>query len=142
VATARYLSPRVAQQFTVTVANGDLSTGWALETALVDPAAEAGYLTSYPNPFHPGEAPTTIAWQLDIAAEVRLRIYTVSGGLVLDRHFAAGDLGGAAGLNEITWDGLNGDGDPVASGGYVLRVEAQGSGSTQHIMRRKIGVVW
>jgi flagellar hook assembly protein FlgD len=73
---------------------------------------------------------------------VRLRIYTISGGLVLDRRFDAGGPGGSVGNNEFNWDGKNGDGVDVASGGYVLRVEAQGSGTTQHVMRRKVGVVW
>jgi len=142
LATAQYVAPAFAQEFTVTVASGGLSAGWDVATAEVDPEAGTGYLTNYPNPFHPGEGPTTIAWKLDAASEVRLRIYTVSGSLVLDRRFAAGEDGGRAGDNSFDWDGTNGDGQSVASGGYVLRVEAQGNGSTEHVMRRKIGVVW
>lgn len=141
-ATAQYQAPDFAQQFTVTAACGGLSAGCDVVTAEIDPAAAAGTLTNYPNPFHPGEGPTTIAWKLDAASEVRLRIYTISGGLVLDRRFAAGGPGGSVGNNEFNWDGKNGDGVDVASGGYVLRVEAQGSGTTQHVMRRKVGVVW
>jgi hypothetical protein len=142
LATAQYVAPPFAQAFTVTVASGGLSAGWDVATAEVDPEAGAGYLTNYPNPFHPGEGPTTIVWKLDAASEVRLRIYTVSGSLVLDRRFAAGEDGGRNGDNSFDWDGTNGDGQSVASGGYVLRVEAQGDGSTEHVMRRKIGVVW
>jgi len=141
-ATAQYLAPDFAQEFTVTVASGGLSAGWDIATAEINPEAGAGYLTNYPNPFHPGDGPTTIAWVLDAPSEVRLRIYSVSGGLVLDRRFGAGEPGGQAGENSFDWDGINGDGKEVASGGYVLRVEAQGSGSTEHVMRRKIGVVW
>ena len=70
-----------------------------------------------------------------------MRIYTISGGLVLDRQFAPGETGGLAGLNEVTWDGRNGDGETVASGGYILFIEAEGSGATMHVMRRKLGVV-
>lgn len=141
-AAARYQAPGFAQQFTVTAACGGLTAGVDVVTAEVNPEAGAGYLTNYPNPFHPGEGPTTIAWKLDAASEVRLRIYTVSGGLVLDRRFDAGGPGGSIGDNTFEWDGKNGDGVDVASGGYVLRVEAQGSGTTQHVMRRKVGVVW
>ena len=65
----------------------------------------------------------------------------LSGGLVLDREYAAGAAGGTAGLNEVPWDGRNGDGKPVASGGYVLYVQAEGEGATMHVMRRKLGVV-
>jgi hypothetical protein len=61
--------------------------------------------------------------------------------LVLDESFAAGDEGGAAGLNEYPWQGLNGSGEPVASGGYVLVIDANSNGSTLHTMRRKIALV-
>jgi hypothetical protein len=143
LSAAQYVAPAFAQESTVTVASGGLSAGWSIVTAEISPDAEAGTLTNYPNPFHPGDGETTtIAWRLDTASEVRLRIYTISGGLVLDRRFAATELGGQPGDNSFDWDGTNGDGKQVASGGYVVRVEAQGSGSTEHVMRRKIGVVW
>ena len=113
-----------------------------IETALVDPNAPGGALTNYPNPFHPDETPTTIAYVLQDNASVRMRIYTLSGGLVLNKQFIAGDQGGSTGLNEVPWDGRNGNGEPVASGGYILFIEAEGNGATMHVMRRKIGVVW
>jgi hypothetical protein len=142
VATVPYHSPREAQVTQVTASSGNLTAVYDLQTALVDPAAEGGHITSYPNPFHPDEAPTTIAYVLDDNASVRMRVYTISGGLVLDRQFAAGGNGGSPGLNEVQWDGRNGNGDPVASGGYIVYVEAEGTGATQYVMRRKIGVVW
>ena len=142
VARTDYHSPRQAQVTQLSASSGQLNTDYEMETALVDPTAGGGHITNYPNPFHPDETATTIAYTLDDAASVRLRIYTVSGGLVLDRRIDAGDVGGSSGLNEIQWDGRNGDGQPVASGGYVVYVEAEGSGATQHVMRRKIGVVW
>jgi flagellar hook assembly protein FlgD len=54
---------------------------------------------------------------------------------------AQGDLGGREGLNEFTWDGRNGKGQFVASGGYVLIAEADRNGETIHVMRRRIAVV-
>ncbi len=141
-ATADFLSPREPNIDTVQVVAGGLSVSLDIETALVDPNAAGGVLTNYPNPFHPNEAPTTIAYVLNDNASVRLRIYTISGGLVLDTQFAAGSQGGLAGLNEVSWDGRNGNGDPVASGGYIAFIEAEGNGATMHVMRRKIGVVW
>lgn len=140
-AAAQYVAPGFAQEFTVTAATGALSAGWQVVTAEVNPDAEPGYVTNYPNPFHPGEGATTIAWKLDAASETRLRIYTTSGGLVLDRRLAPGEGQVGDGSYEFTWDGTNGDGEPVASGGYVLRIDAQGNGATEHVMRRKIGVV-
>jgi flagellar hook assembly protein FlgD len=46
-----------------------------------------------------------------------------------------------SGLNEFVWDGRNGDGKYVASGGYIALIEAQGKGETVNTMRRKIAVV-
>jgi L-lactate utilization protein LutB len=45
------------------------------------------------------------------------------------------------GLNEVQWDGRNGGNEFVASGGYIVVIEAEGNGETLHTMRRKIGVV-
>jgi hypothetical protein len=45
------------------------------------------------------------------------------------------------GLNEYVWDGRNGDGKLVASGGYIALIEAQGKGETVNVMRRKIAAV-
>jgi hypothetical protein len=141
-ATAEFLSPREPAIDTVRAVSGALSVDLDIETALVDPNAPGGALTNYPNPFHPDETPTTIAYVLQDNASVRMRIYTLSGGLVLDRQFTSGDQGGSTGLNEVPWDGRNGSGNPVASGGYILFIEAEGNGATMHLMRRKIGVVW
>ena len=70
-----------------------------------------------------------------------LEVYTLSGGLVLRQEFPQGTVGGRVGLNEFVWDGRNGKGDFVASGGYLVVVEAEGAGETLHVMRRKIAVV-
>jgi hypothetical protein len=136
-----FLSPRTPEIDLVRAVSGHLSATLDVEVALVDPDAKGGTVTNYPNPFHPDQTPTTIAYKLDEDAQVRLRIFTLSGGLVLDREFASGAEGGMVGLNEFLWDGLNGDGEPVASGGYILNIEAERKGTTLHTMRRKIGVV-
>ena len=141
-ATAEYLSPREPGVDLIRAVSGALVTDLDIETALVDPNAGGGTITNYPNPFHPDESPTTIAYVLADNASVRMRIYTLSGSLVLDTQFASGSDGGLAGLNEVVWDGRNGNGETVASGGYVVYVEAEGNGTTMHVMRRKIGVVW
>ncbi len=125
----------------IQVTSGVLTAEMNLETALVDPAKPPGMVTNYPNPFHPNEAPTTIAYKLADNATVTLRIYSITGSLVLERTFHAGSPGGVVGLNEVLWDGQNGSGDLVASGGYIVVIEAEGNGETLHTMRRKIGVV-
>jgi flagellar hook assembly protein FlgD len=63
------------------------------------------------------------------------------GKLVLRREFSQGADGGMVGLNEIEWDGRNGDGSVVASGGYIVLIEAVRNGETINSMRRRIGVV-
>ncbi len=66
---------------------------------------------------------------------------SLSGTLVFQRHYAAGDIGGSQDINEVTWDGRNGEGEFVASGGYILYVEAERLGETIHQIRRRIAVV-
>jgi hypothetical protein len=141
IARAEYISPRTPGMSTISSSASGLAAQLEIETALVDPGAGGGHVTNYPNPFHPGEMATTIAYKLDDNASVQMRIFTLSGRLVLEERFESGQTGGTVGLNEITWDGSNGDGDTVATGGYILEIHAQGNGETLHLMRRKIGVV-
>jgi hypothetical protein len=141
VARCDFRSPRSPETDRVHAVSGALNADLNIETAFVDPAAAGGYLTNYPNPFHPGEAPTTIAYKLDDNATVTLKIFTLTGGLVWTQSFTPGAEGGSAGLNTVLWDGKNGKGDIVASGGYVLLIEAAGQGETLHTMTRKIAVV-
>ena len=105
------------------------------------PTGPGGTAYSYPNPFHPPAQPATIAYKIDDDADVTLRVFTQSGNLVLRKEFARGDQGGRSGLNEFVWDGRNGKGDLVSSGGYIVFIEAQGKGETLHVIRRKLAVV-
>ncbi len=141
VARADFLSPREPGVSRVQAVSNGLVAYLDIETALVDPNAGNGTITNYPNPFHPGETATTIAYKLADDADVTLRIYTLSGVLVLRRQYEHGAPGGSIGLNEIAWDGRNGKNDYVASGGYLAVVEAEGHGETLHVMRRRVAVV-
>ncbi|HXF59366.1 MAG TPA: FlgD immunoglobulin-like domain containing protein, partial [Candidatus Saccharimonadales bacterium] len=53
---------------------------------------------------------------------VRLLIFDVSGARV--RSLADRPMG--AGIQELTWDGTNDGGRPLASGAYFYRLEAEG----------------
>ena len=141
VATADFLSPRFPEIDRIRARSNGLQAEIDLETAFVDPNAAGGTIASYPNPFHPREAPTTIAYKLADAAAVTLQIFTLTGDPVRKVDFQRGATGGMAGLNSWVWDGRNGNGDYVSSGGYLVRVEARGEGETMHVMRRKIAVV-
>ena len=138
---ADFLSPRSPEFGRVRASSGGLIAELDIQTAFVDPNASGGSVTSYPNPFHPPGQGTTIAYKLGDHARVTLRIFTPQGDLVLRRTFDRSAMGGIAGLNEFVWDGRNGDGTLVSSGGYLALIEAEGTGETLHVMRRKIAVV-
>jgi hypothetical protein len=140
-AAADFLSPRHPEVDRIRATSGALTADLDLETAFVDPNAAGGTIASYPNPFHPRESATTIAYKLADAANVTLQIFTLTGDLVRRVEFQSGAAGGTSGLNSWAWDGKNGGGDYVSSGGYIVRVEARGIGETLHVMRRKIAVV-
>jgi Big-like domain-containing protein/flagellar hook capping protein FlgD len=140
-ARADFLSPRQPEVDRIRATSGSLMNEMDLETAFVDPTKGGGYATNYPNPFHPPAEGTTLAYRLDDNASVTIRIFSQMGSLVRRVVFDKGAVGGAAGLNQYLWDGKNGKGDVVASGGYIVLIEAQGTGETMHVIRRKIAVV-
>ena len=141
VARADFLSPRQPEIDQVRASAGSLVVDLALQTSFMDPAAGGGTMTNYPNPFHPPAEGTTVAYVLADDATVTLRLFTLSGDLVRREVFERGAEGGQAGANEWVWDGRNGSGSVVASGGYIALLEAQGAGETLHVVRRKIAVI-
>ncbi len=70
---------------------------------------------NYPNPFNPS---TKIAFELPKASHVRLVIYDVVGREVA--RIADGDY--PAGYTELTWNGINRNGEQVSSGVYFYRI--------------------
>jgi hypothetical protein len=141
LARADFLSPRNPSMTTVRAVSNALNDEFVIETALVDPNEPAGTVTSYPNPFHPGESPATIAYKISADAFVKIKIYTLMGVQIREDTFELGSTGGREGLNEFLWDGRNGSGEFVSSGGYLVVIEAEGDGETLHVMRRRVGVV-
>ncbi len=140
-ARADFLSPRQPETDRIQASSGGFTRDLDVEVAYVDPTAGGGFVTNYPNPFHAGSEATTIAYKLDDFATVTLRVYTNSGSLVRRVVFDRGAPGGSPGLNNWSWDGRNGKGEVVASGGYLVLIEAQGQGSTLNVIRRKVAVV-
>jgi flagellar hook assembly protein FlgD len=72
---------------------------------------------NYPNPFNPS---TTIRFSIPTAEQTTLQIYDLRGALV--KTLVLGML--AAGRHQIVWDGRNANGQPVASGMYLYRIQA------------------
>jgi len=90
----------------------------------------------YPNPFHAGRETVKLSYELAEDASVKVTIYTLLGARVRDLTLASGTPGGTRGLNEVAWDGRNGNGDLVLPGVYVARIE--GGGAAEQI---KVGVL-
>lgn len=74
-------------------------------------------LDAWPNPFNPR---VRFSFTLRDAGPARLAVYDLQGRLV--RRLADGSLD--PGRHELTWDGRDGAGRPVAAGVYVGRLEA------------------
>jgi 2',3'-cyclic-nucleotide 2'-phosphodiesterase (5'-nucleotidase family) len=72
---------------------------------------------NYPNPFNPQ---TQIAYSIPLDSDVRLTIYNILGETV--RVLVDGYQ--SAGVHDVTWDGHNQQGGPVASGTYFYRIQA------------------
>ena len=126
----------------IQVASSGFTAGMEIMTSLMSPFEVPGTISNAPNPFHPDDGSTMISYNLGQAALVTMRLFTLSGTLVRKWEFPAGQVdGGSFGINNVPWDGLNGDGEHVASGGYILYVEAESLGETIHKMRRRIAVV-
>ncbi len=95
------------------------------------PAKGKGSVYNYPNPFNNSSGKTTIKFYCDSAQEVKVAIYSLIGELVKDWT-----ISGAEGINSLEWDGANGDGKKVESGGYICMVNKGGNKS-----KFKIGVI-
>ena len=84
------------------------------------------YVHNYPNPFRAGAQDTRIAYVMDRAGSVSVRIYAIDGSLVYEENIPAGDARAQAGPQETTWDGRNGQGEVVRNGVYVCVLNAGG----------------
>ena len=121
-------------------------TGSYAVLAYVVPDGTLSGVTNYPSPFAAGKESTKIVYVLTKDSDVELRIFTLSGDMVLKQNFTAGGSGGrgltAGYTNDYTWEGKNGAGSVVANGMYVCEIIAKpGDGSAQIREIRRIGVI-
>ena len=93
----------------------------------------AASLVTYPNPFSPPGEKIQMAYRLSAASEVDLKIYTLTGELVMEKTYAGG-----SGANQIEWDGTNGRGEPVKNGVYIAVIRSRATGET---VKQKLAVV-
>jgi hypothetical protein len=96
----------------------------------VDPTAAPGVTRleqNRPNPFRPG---TEITYRLAKSGTARLSVYEPNGRLV--RVISSGPE--SAGPHVARWDGTNTRGQRVASGIYILHLEADGARLTRRML--------
>jgi Putative metal-binding motif/FlgD Ig-like domain len=105
----------------------------AQSTSGVDTPALTGRLVMHanvPNPFNPS---TTFRFELPGDQHVRLEIYALSGRRV--KTLVDGTR--SKGLNRVVWDGRGNDGQKVASGSYICRLDSGGRVLTQRVSMLK-----
>ena len=88
--------------------------------------ATAQLLPNYPNPFAQA---TTVEYALPERRAVTLAVYDVLGRRVA--VLARGEQ--PAGFHQVQWDGRSADGGRVASGVYLLRLQAGAYAATQRL---------
>ncbi len=97
-------------------------------TTSVGPATlpDAGLLTDLgprPNPFNPA---TVLQFELTSPADCRVRIHDLRGHLVWD----SGSVAGHAGINSVSWRGIDAAGGPAPAGVYVYGIAVEGRAVT------------
>ncbi len=85
---------------------------------------------AYPNPFNPS---TQIEFKLHAPAQVKLQIFNINGQLV--KTLVNGPL--ASGLHHRTWRGTNHEGNHVASGTYLYRLQVDAKVKTGRLFLLK-----
>jgi flagellar hook assembly protein FlgD len=87
---------------------------------------------NYPNPFRDQ---TAFTFDLNLEADVRVKIYTLAGRLIRTL-----DLSNAqSGFNMLPWDGRDEDGDELANGVYIYKVIATQRQSSEVLRAEEIG---
>jgi hypothetical protein len=79
--------------------------------------SSSAWLGNHPNPFNPV---TSLKFRVARSGRVRIEVLDLAGRVVrrlVDQNFAAGP-------HEVTWDGRNDQGQAVASGVYLARMQA------------------
>ena len=86
---------------------------------------------NYPNPFNPT---TTIAYTIAEPSRVEIRIYNIVGQRVktYDQRMQP------SGTFNVRWSGVNDNGSRVASGTYIIRLEAVTSNGENTVLTKKM----
>jgi hypothetical protein len=85
---------------------------------------------NYPNPFNPT---TNISFTLPGETQVSLSVYNIEGRLI--KTLVNGSVEG--GLQVVTWDGTDAQGNPVSTGVYLYRLRAGNNVMTKKMILLK-----
>ncbi len=91
---------------------------------------------NYPNPFKDNTAFTFKLTQ--IPDEFKIKIYTVAGRLIKEFVRSSSEL--KYDFNQIPWDGRDEDGNLIANGVYLYRIQAK-KGDKQLVQTQKLAIV-
>ncbi|GJM45190.1 MAG: hypothetical protein DHS20C21_20320 [Gemmatimonadota bacterium] len=95
--------------------------------------------SNFPNPFAAGREDTQIAFYLERAGQVSLKVYTLRGEPV--RTLLNGASLGAGLHQDTTWDGRNGRGTVVLNGVYLAEISVKFDDGSGDRIVRKVAVV-
>jgi len=88
---------------------------------------ELSLFQNYPNPFNPN---TTIAYKLEKAGTVSIKIYDIMGRLVKNIE----DIKNLAGHYSVNWNGKDEKGNLVSSGAYFYRLITDSNAETKRMI--------
>jgi len=101
----------------------DFGNNEAKGTLVVSSALAMERITVYPNPVHLSrDGQVRLYYELSQDADVVFEVYTVLGELVFKSEVAGKREGGSIGPNRIAWQGVNSNGERIASGVYICRL--------------------
>jgi len=89
---------------------------------------------NYPNPFTNETNFTFSLRGTEIPEEVKIKVYTITGRLILDINLPLTDL--TIGFNKIYWNGRDQDGDEIANGVYLYKVIAKFQDKTKAVTQK------
>jgi hypothetical protein len=112
-------------------ANNSSSSALAFRVTAADEIRIESVL-NYPNPM---QTTTQFTFELNVPAEIDIRIFTVAGRLIRKLDGIAGE----AGFNMVFWDGLDSAGDSPANGAYLYKISAMARLGTKSASQSAVG---
>ena len=110
--------------------------------AYIDTTVVPDSFIAYPNPMGIVGNRMYFAYHLSGSCDVIFAIYDPFGNLVYEEKITPGSEGAHSGLNRLSWNGRNNEGERVATGLYYTVIKGWTHTATIFEKRIKVGVVW